>query len=260
MNQEEDVIDGSSPQEETNEQQPAESTQPEETQEAAPQQAKEDNTPFHMHPRFQEVISQKNQLAEQNKTFERQLQDLQRQLQALNKPEAPKANPIRERLTGIDKEFAEYVGSVEKIPELEKQLQDFQEWRQQQAAQANQQAAVSTKEKFYSENKVPAEHREIYDAQIVAIANSNPKLQVSDLPQVMKGIHEKMTKLFQSTQRDATKQLVDAKKVSAAKPSTQPKGLPASSVKKSAPASKADLRAEMIASVLGEVKAAKETI
>lgn len=254
MYQEEDDISGSSPeQEEQNQPADSDSTQVE-ASEPAPEPVKQEDQPFHMHPRFQEVISEKNALKEQNRIFEQKLQDMERRFQASQKQEAPKTNPVRERLTGIDKDFAEYVGSVEKIPEIQQQLQEFQQWKQEQAAREIQVQAANAEDKFYSENKVPAEHREIYNAQLRMIAQSNPNLQVSDLPKVLKDVHEKMTKLFKSTERAATKQLVVGKQADAAKPSTQPKGAPAKAGQKESPQNSQSLRAQLLADTLNEMK------
>lgn len=259
MYQEDDVIDGSSPDLDTQEQQSADSDSVQETAEPVAQPVKQEEQPFHMHPRFQEVISEKNALKEQNRLFEQKLQDMERRFQATQKQEAPKTNPVRDRLTGIDKDFADYVGGVEKIPQLEQQLQEFQQWKQEQAIREIQGQANSAKEKFYSENKVPAEHREIYDAQLSVIAQANPRLQVSDLPKVMKDVHDKMTKLFQSTERAATKQLVAGKQADAAKPSTQPKGAPVKAGQKAAdPKNPQELRAQLLADTLADMRAGKD--
>lgn len=256
---EEDVLDGSSPQQEEQTQSADSDSTPVEASEPAQTQVKQEEQPFHMHPRFQEVISEKNALREQNRIFEQKLADMERRFQASQKQEAPKTNPVRERLTGIDKDFAEYVGSVEKIPQLEQQLQEFQQWKQEQAQREVQAQAASAEEKFYSENKVPAEHREIYNAQLRMIAQSNPNLSVSDLPKVLKDVHEKMTKLFKSTERAATKQLVVGKQADAAKPSTQPKGAPAKPGQKEAnPKNPQDMRAQLLADTMAEIRAGKD--
>jgi hypothetical protein len=75
------MSDSSSEVSEQPEQQPAEAPESNaapEQEAAAPQQAEEDKVPFHLHPRFQEVIFQKNQLAEQTKALQTQLQEMQK--------------------------------------------------------------------------------------------------------------------------------------------------------------------------------------
>ena len=109
---EEDVSDGSSPQIETNEQQPADSAPSQESNESAPQQAKEDNVPFHLHPRFQEVIADKRALKEQNETFQRELQELREQIKRSQPQPQPTKDELMERLKGIDPAFAERFGKI----------------------------------------------------------------------------------------------------------------------------------------------------
>lgn len=255
MSFEDDVIDGSSPQEETNEQS-ADSAPVQESNESAPPQAKEDNVPFHLHPRFQEVIADKRALKEQNETFQRELAALREQvMRSQPKPQESK-DELMERLKGIDPAFAERFGKISEVDALKAELAEIKSWREQTNAQTANQSVESAKEKFYSENKVPVDHREFYEAAIVMAAR-DPKVKISDLPQIMKQVNEKMSKFVTSTQRDATKQLVDGKKAAAAKPSPQPKGAPASAGKSNAPASKAEIRAQMVAETLNQIRAAK---
>lgn len=242
------------------EQQPADSSPSEEASgQAAPQQAKEDNVPFHQHPRFQELIAERRAIKEQNETFQRELQELRQQMKQ-SQPQQQSKDELMERLKGIDPVFAERFGKLSELDAVKQELAEMKAWRDQTSAQTVQQTVQSSKEKFYSDHKVPAEHREFYEAQVLLEAQKNPQLRASDLPQVLKGVHERVSKLLTSTQREATKQLVENKQAAAAKPATQPKGVPAKAASgDKGPKNKAELRAEMAKDILAEIRAAKNT-
>lgn len=78
---------------------------------SAPEPSKEDNLPFHQHPRFKELISEKNNLKNQLSQMERLMQE---------KFKAPQENPIdvaRKKLTtlGVDEKAADEVLSAIKL-------------------------------------------------------------------------------------------------------------------------------------------------
>lgn len=252
---EQDVNTESSPEAiETNDQQPAVSEAPEAQDQSAQAQPKEDNVPFHLHPRFQEVISEKNALKEQLKEFQRQLEAMKQQ--------APKQEPQRdelmERLKQIDPVFAERFARLNKVDELESKLAQFEQWQQQQAQASVQQTVQATKDKFYAENNIPAERRELYEAQLIMAAQADPSLRTSDLPKVMKNIHDKMSKLFSSVERSTAKQLVEGKKAEAARPAPMPKGQAVKGRQENAPLSPQEAKAQLIKDTLAEIRSAKD--
>jgi hypothetical protein len=59
-------------------------------------------------------------------------------------------------------------------------------------AKSAQQQTEAFINKFYSDNKVPADRQEIYQAMLIKTATENKNLKDSDLPDVMKSIHEKL--------------------------------------------------------------------
>ncbi len=249
-------VDSSATETQEIEQQPTEPSQ--EPVEAAPKQDSEANVPFHLHPRFQEVISQKNELAEQNKAFARQMQEMQQQLQQMRQP-APQQDAVMERLKKIDPEFAERFGKINEVDEIKKQLAEFQEYRQQSAQRETQAQLSSMKDKFYSENNVPSERRAIYDAMVQSEAAKDPNLKITDLPKVMKSVHDNLDKMFKTVQRETTKQFVDTKKATASKPSSQPRGTPVKPGKgNNEPTDRATARQQVIKDIMSDIKAGKE--
>lgn len=229
-------------------------------QEAAPPQEEKRELPFHEHPRFKELIEQKNQFKQQVDQYTRQMADMERRFAELQKQNTPKPqDALMERLKGIDPEFADRFGKLNKVDEVEKQLQEFNEWRQEQAQERVRMEARSSIEKLFSENNVPKEMREIYEDRITAAANRDPNLGVGDLPRVFKSIHDQMSSLLDRTKRETTKSYVTDKSATAQKPSSQPKGK-APAVGKKAEFSKdpAQARAEMVKQILAQSKAEKD--
>lgn len=258
MFENEDDISDSSP--DSNEQQQSDSSQsePSESSQAPEAPAKtEDNVPFHLHPRFQEVISEKNELRNQTQALAKQLEQLQSQMKASTPAQK---DELMERLESIDPKFAALLkGMRDELSASKKQLEELSGWRTQSSAQSVQQQVSSTKSQFYAENKIPEDRKAIYEAMVQAEANRNPNLQISDLPKVMKQVHESLGKMFQTVERSTAKSFADGKKAEAAKPSSLPKGAPAKATKPSnAQVSASDLRASMIKEALEDVRADKD--
>lgn len=222
-----DVSPDSSPETQVEEHQPAEPSPSEPSQEAAQPKA-ESEVPFHMHPRFQELVHEKNQYREQLQALSKQVEDLKK-LSA--QQTQPQKDALLERLKGIDPEFAERFGKVNEVDTLKQELEEFRQWREQMAIQQTQSQIESLKDKFYQENNIPAEQRDLYEALVSQQAAKDPSLKISDLPRVMKQVHESIGKMFQKVERSTAKSFVEGKKTEAAKPTSLPKGAPAKAVK-----------------------------
>lgn len=228
---------------------------------AAPQDEKQ--MPFHEHPRFKEVIEQKNQFKQQVEQYARQMQDMQRSLEEMRRSqEASRPKPqdaLMERLKGIDPDFAERFGKVNEVDTIKQELQEFKEWRTEQAQQAQRIEARGNLERLYTDNNVPKELRGIYEDRIVAAGNRNPELTSKDLSKVFNNIHEEMSKLLEMTKRETTKSYVANKQQAAAKPSAQPKGKAAPSVNKQQFSKDPhQARADLVKQILEESRAEKD--
>jgi uncharacterized protein with von Willebrand factor type A (vWA) domain len=253
----EDVNSESSPEEQTIDQQPAapETSQEEPSQSAAPEQKSEDNVPFHMHPRFRELVDERNQFKEQNKAFENQLAELQKQLQSLKPPQQPQKDALMERLKGIDPEFADRFGKLNEVDSLKQDLAEFKQWKENLARQEVVSKAENLASKFYEENKVPAELRKIYEVQWRDAARQDTRIGLNDLPKVLKSIHDDMSKLFENVKRETTKEYVASKKTDASKPSSQPKGQPVKTGKQKYSENPNEAKAQMVKNILAEIRA-----
>ncbi len=166
------------------------------------QQTKE--TPFHEHPRFKELVEQKNQFAtqlqERSTRYERELSELKGQLEKLNTPKTPEAkNALIERLKGIDPEFGAW---AEKQEATAKELQELRDWKAQTSQTTQQQTVNSELDKLHAEHKVPKELQGMYKAQIAEMARANPNLKMQDLPVVYKQLHNQINKYLDNRDKE----------------------------------------------------------
>lgn len=169
--------------------------------------------------RFNEVIQQKNEHAKAVEDYKRQVSDLQAKFQEFSRPkEAPKANPLIERLKGIDPEFGKWAEAQE---QKASELEELRAWRSQSEQQRLATEISSSVEKLHSEYKVPAEAKEIYQhllrAKATAIEATGRKLGIQDLPNLYKSVHEDLGKLNRTNLTNYTQ----AKKPDAALPTTK---------------------------------------
>lgn len=215
----EDVIDESGAEQappEPEQEQSEEST-PEPEQKSAPAAPE---VPFHEHPRFKELVEQKNQYQAQLKALQDRLD--RQEHQSRQQPSAPKpTDKFVERLQGIDKDLADRIAKYdegqETVSQLKARLADYE------AATTRSQAETAINN-LYSEHKVDPSIQKMYTAAIKDIANANPQMKLSDLSSVFKEVHENFTKFTETLRRSDRKSYVVDKKADAKAPTSQPKG------------------------------------
>lgn len=187
------------------------------------------NTPFHEHPRFRELVEQKNEALSRARDLEDRYREMNARVEALSKPktETPKDELI-ERLRGIDPAFADRIEAIQKQAAVAEQLQD----RIQQFELTQMQTqAVSTVKSLHDQFKVPEEHRAIYNAQLELAATRNPNLTIKDIPGLYKAVHDSISKVFEASSRTQRESYVQGKKADSV-PSTPAKSKAPSSDKK----------------------------
>lgn len=182
----------------------------------------EKQAPFNNHPRFKELIDQKNEYANQVKQMQAQYAEMERRFKALEshrQPAQPKAeDPLIARLKGIDPEFGSEFGN------LKETLQQFQTWQKAQDNERVRSQAYGTIDRLHEENKVAPEWRDIYKEQIEAAVLRNPKLELEDLPNLYKDVHAKFSKQIDDIRRAERESYVAAKKTDAKMPNSISKG------------------------------------
>lgn len=200
--------ESSAPEQEPEVQEPVE--QEESVEEAKPEsEPKEEQKPFHEHPRFKELIDERNDLRSRLEALEKRAE----------KPAEASKDALVERLKGIDPEFGE---RFEKLDSSRQELEELRKWRKQ--AEANEiRTQVETRlSKLEDEYKVPEALRNVYRLELEQAARNNPKMGLDDISSAYKSVHEKFSKLFDNVKREERKKyVVDKRKDNVP---TSPKG------------------------------------
>ncbi len=223
-------------------------------------QTEDKQVPFHEHPRFRELVEQKNQFASRVKEYEQRLSDMDSRLKQAS--EAQKVSQTQEdklisRLKQIDPEFG---GRIEEMHNKLSKLDQFEQWQQQMEVDRVRTQAVQTINSLHTENKVPKEWQEVINSQIELSVMRNPNLGIQDLPNVYKQVHSSFSKLMEGVKRSERESYVVDKKQDAKTPQT-PKGKPVSSAPSKSELSNNpdEARNQLVSQVLKEMRAGRNT-
>lgn len=195
-----------------------------EAQAAAPQK----EVPFHEHPRWKEVMEERNAERQARAQLEGRLAEMQRQFQESQKPKDTRAdfNEIRskmsERFKGIDPETHAYFSALEEQAMSAKQ--ELAAFREEQFVNR----ALGRFEELNKANALPTELAGAYKAQISEMYNLGKIRSVEDLEKAYKTIHEPISKFLDSREKASIEKYTAEKKKTAAQPAAQPKGKAAS--------------------------------
>lgn len=215
------------------------------------------NLPFHEHPRFKEVIEEKNKYREELAAQRAQLAELQKQFQAAQAPkETAPVDAMYERLKGIDPEFADYIKELKsgasKASQLEEHLNSLKE-------EQFVQTAVSSVNSLHEKNAVVPELREIYNQQLDSMYRQGQIRNIQDVEKAYKTVHEQYTKVIDSIKRAERESYVSSKKETAKTPVSSPKGTPVNRSNKIEFSNDPNVRKQQaIQSILQQVRAEKE--
>ena len=184
------------------------------------------NIPFHEHPRFKELIEQKNQAQEAQKAYEQRIAQMEARMQELSQPKNPAVSERQEllkRLEGIDPAFA---ALISELAPATKELQDLKAWKEQMDTQQIRTQAVSTVNTLHDQNKVSGELKELINEQLQAMDARGLIRNVQDVPRAYKEVHDKLSKYVESIKRGVTASYTTDKTSAARVPTSQPKGAP----------------------------------
>jgi hypothetical protein len=241
---------------ETSENQESQSSAVDSSQESSDQSAKaaapkpQDETPFHEHPRFKELVEQKNAAIQSTRALELKLAQLEGRLQSQPTSQAQaEKDELIEDLKKIDPRLAarlEAFGSSSKtIEQLQKKLDELENGTKQREEQTLAQNAISRVNTLHETNKVAPAIRAAIDAQLNSMYYQG-KLDIRNQQAIEKAYNDAMEPFkayAEELKREATKGYVQAKKADASIPSSQPKGTPAKA--KAAPAQQFKSKEEM---------------
>jgi hypothetical protein len=218
--------------------------------------SKEDNLPFHEHPRWKELMDQRKADQDRIKQYERQLEQINQRLAQPAKTAQQKDDKAElfERLKGIDPAFGklmeELYGKASKIEEVDS-------WRQQTTAETVREKALNTINQFHTEQKVPQEWQQVLNAQIEAEIRMDPSIGLHNLKEVCTRVHGNFSKLMDSVKRSERESYVKGKREDNAPPGSQPKGQPAKPGKQAQDWSKnpQERRAQLESKILEQIRA-----
>lgn len=175
---------------------------PEKTSEASSGNQSKPEVPFHEHPRFKELINQRNEFSQRLQEYEKRFQDIDGKISKNTPKEETPESKLIQRLKGIDPEFGSWAEQQHTAKmQLEKDLAEQKQWRQNYEANNQKTQINSSLEKLHTDNKVPAPMREFYEAALRQVALNNPNLRMNDLPGVYKTIHDKFSKFMETEKR-----------------------------------------------------------
>lgn len=192
-------------------------------QETSSNQSKQE-PPFHEHPRFKELINQRNEFSKRLQEYENRFKELDGKIQQSAPKAATPESKLLERLKGIDPEFGSFMESQHAMrAQLEAKLQAMEQWKSAQEAASTRTQITNSLQQLHTQHKVPEPMRELYEAALEREARNNPHLSLNDLPQVYKAIHDKVNSQFESIKRETLASYSQAKTKDASIPSA-PKG------------------------------------
>lgn len=236
---------------------------------AAASEQKQDTTPFHEHPRFKELVEQKNESLKRYQDIESRYKALEQQLSSLkdSQPKAPtETDALIQDLKKVDPRLANVIEqqlkSSENARQLQARLDQFEQQSKEQARQQTLMTAVSKINSLHETNKMSDFGKQFINNQL-DLAYRAGQLNASDLKAVENAYGEasKAIKAYEeSLKRDVTKSYVEGKSKDAAVPASLPKGTQAKPAPKATPSfkNKDDLKAAVIKSYLKESAASKD--
>lgn len=189
-------------------------------QASSPQQPKE--VPFHEHPRWKEVMEERNAERQRSQALEQRLAEMDRRFQETSKPKPQDA--MYERLKGIDPEFAEYIKEARDQAALAKQLQAELSSMKSESFTSS---AVNKFEELNKANGVSPELAGLYKAALEQRYMNGQIKNVADVEKAYRDIHSSTKKFLDSQERAVIEKYTATKKKDSASPAGQPKGRPA---------------------------------
>ncbi len=193
-------------------------------------------TPFHEHPRFKELVEQKNAALQAQKALEQRLADFEgRFSQANQAPKAPSKDQsefesLISDLKNIDPRLAAQLEAHSKaasrIDELQSKLEAFEKSSNEQLQQATVKEALSRINQLHDSNKVSPEMKGLINDKLDLLYMQG-KLNLQNLDTEYKGILEAQNKFIDMIKRAERESYVKAKKQDSTVPASQPKGQPA---------------------------------
>lgn len=194
----------------------------------ASQQGNSDQDVFNrldQHPRFKEVIEQKNAFAKELEYMKAQQMELMRRLSEVSQPKKQEESKpqfdegrLIQELTEIKPEFGHFIKSLKE--EISNLKNSFNETK----TSSVRERASQVLDGLMSKNSVPESLRNAYRLEIQSLASQNPNLGLNDLETVFNQVHGNYSKFIDSIKKSERESYVKAKSKDASIPSSQPRG------------------------------------
>jgi DNA repair exonuclease SbcCD ATPase subunit len=233
---------------------------------AAPKQEPEiDWSKAFEHPRFKELIGQKNEAQSKYQEIESRYKTLEQQLTQIkeSQPKPPtEFDSLLKDLKQVDPRLAAALESQAKAAQqaeaLQARLDAFERQSQQTAQQSQIQSAVTKINQMHESNKVSPEVKQLINDKLDLLYMQG-KLNFQNLDQTYKEQYAAYKKMEDTMTRQIRESYVKAKKQDSSVPTSQPKGNPARPAPKAltVPKDKDALRAAVVKSFLKEQAATK---
>lgn len=236
----------------------------------APEQ-KQEMTPFHEHPRFKELVEQKNEAQRQYQEMISQYKAMKEQIDSLkqSQPKAPtETDQLIEDLKKVDPRLANVIQaqlqSAETAKAVQARLEQFEKQSRESAQQQTLSTAVAKINSLHESSKMSDFGKQFINNQL-DIAYRNGKLNASDLKAVESAYSEasKAIKAYEdSLKRDVTKSYVQDKAKDASVPTSVPKGAQAKPAQKplNIPKDKESFKAAIVKSFIKEQASKQEAV
>lgn len=193
------------------------------TQEASPAQEQKE-VPFHEHPRWKEVMAERDAERQARAQLQEQIAQMQRRLEEAARPKDNKpdfkeiSSKMNERLKGIDPEFQSYMSMLEQQALSAKE--ELAAFREEQFVNR----AVSRFDELTKADQVPTELTSLYRAQLDQAYREGKIRSLEDLEKTYKSIHEPLKAYLEKDRQAHLSKYAADKKSAATKPAPQSKG------------------------------------
>jgi chromosome segregation ATPase len=235
---------------------------------AAPEQ-KQPETPFHEHPRFKELVEQKNEALRRYQEMESRYKTIEQQVSSLkdSQPKAPsETDQLIADLKKVDPRLANVIEQQLKAAKtaesVQARLEQFEKQSQESARQNQLSTAVAKINSLHDSNKMSEFGKQFINNQL-DLAYRGGQLNAGDLKAVEAAYAEasKAIKSYEENlKRDLTKSYVESKAKDANVPASVPKGAPAKAAQKplNVPKDKEALKSTIVKSFLKEQAANRD--
>lgn len=231
------------------------SESPSESQ-AVSQAAAPKELPFHEHPRWKEVMEERNSERARAQALEQRLADMDRRFQESSKPKPQ--DPMYERLKGIDPEFADYLNGLKSEAAAAKALEArLEQFERSQFTNS----ALSKFSELNKANSVSPELSSLYQAALEQQYQNGSIKTVADVEKAFNAIHSSTKKFLEAQERSVIEKYTTSKKKDASSPAGQPKGrAPSNGQKVEFSKDPTEAKGQLIKHIAASLKGSRDTL